>query len=294
MAIQHRSTRKGGDPDETVDHHHGVRRRPSAALRRRLTTQPRQYPHTPDTPLLALPRSTTRYQPSRTSHVRPFLQPARPASAPHERADGAARPTPPPATAQTGQAARPVAPGPITRQRTTLAGDAYFHRTRRPTPRPQPGDGAGAGHRGGCPGRITVGGPGDKNGADGAAVEAMRSVLSTVSMRRRRRHRRGREGRGPDAVQRRAQVGDGTLPATDIAVDPIDGTTLTALGRGNALAVIAVAERGRCSTPAPASTWRRSPWAPRRRGSSTSPCRPPSTSSSSPPPSTRACATSRR
>jgi fructose-1,6-bisphosphatase II len=47
------------------------------------------------------------------------------------------------------------------------------------------------------------------------------------------------------------RIGDGSPPACDIAVDPIDGTTLTALGRGNALSVIAVAERGSMFNPGP-------------------------------------------
>ena len=47
------------------------------------------------------------------------------------------------------------------------------------------------------------------------------------------------------------KIGDGTPPQTDIAVDPIDGTTLTALGRGGALAVIAVSERGTMFDPGP-------------------------------------------
>jgi fructose-1,6-bisphosphatase II len=47
------------------------------------------------------------------------------------------------------------------------------------------------------------------------------------------------------------QIGDGTPPAVDIAVDPIDGTTLTSLGRGNALSVIAVSERGTMFDPGP-------------------------------------------
>ena len=47
------------------------------------------------------------------------------------------------------------------------------------------------------------------------------------------------------------KIGDGTPPMTDIAVDPIDGTTLTAQGRGGALAVIAVAERGAMFDPGP-------------------------------------------
>jgi fructose-1,6-bisphosphatase II len=46
-------------------------------------------------------------------------------------------------------------------------------------------------------------------------------------------------------------IGDGSTPATDIAVDPIDGTTLTSLGRGNAIAVIAVSERGTMFDPGP-------------------------------------------
>ncbi|HET8620698.1 MAG TPA: class II fructose-bisphosphatase, partial [Acidimicrobiales bacterium] len=47
------------------------------------------------------------------------------------------------------------------------------------------------------------------------------------------------------------RVGDGSAIPTDVAVDPIDGTTLTALGRGNALAVIAVSERGTMYDPGP-------------------------------------------
>jgi fructose-1,6-bisphosphatase II len=76
-------------------------------------------------------------------------------------------------------------------------------------------------------------GRGDKEGADGAAVDAMRTRARHRADGRRGRHRRGREGRSADALQRRA-VGDGTPIRCDIAVDPIDGTTLTALGRGNA------------------------------------------------------------
>jgi fructose-1,6-bisphosphatase II len=93
-------------------------------------------------------------------------------------------------------------------------------------------------------------GRGDKNGADGAAVAAMREVLHTVSMD-------GvvviGEGEKDDAprLYNGEQIGDGTPPAVDIAVDPIDGTTLTALGRGNALAVIAMSERGTMFDPGP-------------------------------------------
>src|SRR3954466_4183271 len=93
-------------------------------------------------------------------------------------------------------------------------------------------------------------GRGDKNGADGAAVAAMREVLHTVSMD-------GvvviGEGEKDDApmLYNGEQIGDGTPPAVDIPVDPIDGTTLTALGRGNALAVIAMSERGTMFNPGP-------------------------------------------
>ncbi|HEX3621120.1 MAG TPA: class II fructose-bisphosphatase [Acidimicrobiales bacterium] len=86
-------------------------------------------------------------------------------------------------------------------------------------------------------------GRGDKEGADGAATEAMRVILSTVSMD-------GviviGEGEKDDApmLYNGERVGDGTPPETDIAVDPLEGTTLTALGRGNALCVIAVSGRG--------------------------------------------------
>src|SRR5437016_9089679 len=47
------------------------------------------------------------------------------------------------------------------------------------------------------------------------------------------------------------EIGTGDPPMTDIAVDPIDGTTLTSLGRGNALAVIALSERGTMFNPGP-------------------------------------------
>ena len=93
-------------------------------------------------------------------------------------------------------------------------------------------------------------GRGEKNGADGAAVSAMRIVLESVSMD-------GvvviGEGEKDDApmLYNGERIGDGTPPQTDIAVDPIDGTTLTALGRGGALAVIAVSERGTMFNPGP-------------------------------------------
>jgi fructose-1,6-bisphosphatase II len=93
-------------------------------------------------------------------------------------------------------------------------------------------------------------GRGDKNGADGAAVAAMRTVLSTVTMD-------GvvviGEGEKDDApmLYNGERVGDGTPPLVDVAVDPIDGTRLTAEGRANALSVIAVSERGTMFDPGP-------------------------------------------
>ncbi|MEY4367681.1 MAG: hypothetical protein RLZ28_1096 [Actinomycetota bacterium] len=86
-------------------------------------------------------------------------------------------------------------------------------------------------------------GKGDKNQADGAAVDAMREFLSTVDMQ-------GviviGEGEKDDAPMlfNGEQVGSGIGPLCDIAVDPIDGTSLTAAGRQNALSMIAVSDRG--------------------------------------------------
>ena len=91
-------------------------------------------------------------------------------------------------------------------------------------------------------------GRGDKNGADGAAVNAMRQLIGSVSMN-------GvvviGEGEKDDAPMlfNGERVGDGTGPEADVAVDPIDGTTLTAKGMPNALSVIAVAERGAMYDP---------------------------------------------
>ena len=77
-------------------------------------------------------------------------------------------------------------------------------------------------------------GRGDKNGADGAAVEAMRTVLATVPMDGVVVIGEGEKDEAP-MLFNGEKVGDGTSPLCDVAVDPIDGTTLTALGRGNAL-----------------------------------------------------------
>lgn len=91
-------------------------------------------------------------------------------------------------------------------------------------------------------------GKGDKNGGDGAAVDAMRQLIGSVSMR-------GvvviGEGEKDDApmLYNGEEVGDGNGPECDVAVDPVDGTTLMAKGMNNALAVMAVAERGTMYDP---------------------------------------------
>jgi fructose-1,6-bisphosphatase II len=93
-------------------------------------------------------------------------------------------------------------------------------------------------------------GRGDKIGADGAAVDAMRVVLGTVPMDGIVVIGEGEKDEAP-MLFNGERIGDGTPPEADIAVDPIDGTTLTALGRGNAIAVIAVSERGSMFDPGP-------------------------------------------
>jgi fructose-1,6-bisphosphatase II len=93
-------------------------------------------------------------------------------------------------------------------------------------------------------------GRGDKNAADGAAVDAMRNVLETVNMDGIVVIGEGEKDEAP-MLYNGERVGNGSVPLTDVAVDPIDGTTLTSLGRGNALSVIAVAERGSMFNPGP-------------------------------------------
>ena len=93
-------------------------------------------------------------------------------------------------------------------------------------------------------------GLGDKEGADGAAVNAMRVVLSTVPMDGVVVIGEGEKDHAP-MLYNGERIGTGSEPMTDIAVDPIDGTTLASLGRGGALAVIAVSERGTMFDPGP-------------------------------------------
>ncbi|MFF4351669.1 class II fructose-bisphosphatase [Streptomyces sp. NPDC001530] len=91
-------------------------------------------------------------------------------------------------------------------------------------------------------------GRGDKNGADGAAVRAMRTLVSTVSMNGVVVIGEGEKDEAP-MLFNGERVGDGTGPECDIAVDPIDGTTLTAKGMSNAIAVLAAADRGTMFDP---------------------------------------------
>ena len=86
-------------------------------------------------------------------------------------------------------------------------------------------------------------GRGDKIAADQAAVDAMRLMLDTVSMRGVVVIGEGEKDEAPMLFNGEA-VGDGTGPEVDVAVDPLEGTRLTALGMPNAISVIAVAERG--------------------------------------------------
>src|SRR4051812_18418775 len=91
-------------------------------------------------------------------------------------------------------------------------------------------------------------GRGEKNGADGAAVRAMRSLVSTVSMNGVVVIGEGEKDEAP-MLFNGEEVGDGAGPVCDVAVDPVDGTTLTAKGMNNAISVMAVADRGSMYDP---------------------------------------------
>jgi fructose-1,6-bisphosphatase II len=93
-------------------------------------------------------------------------------------------------------------------------------------------------------------GRGDKEGADQAAVDAMRDVLESVSMDGVVVIGEGEKDEAP-MLYNGEQIGDGSPPQVDIAVDPLEGTRLTALGMPNALAVIALSSRGTMFDPGP-------------------------------------------
>lgn len=86
-------------------------------------------------------------------------------------------------------------------------------------------------------------GKGDKNAADGAAVDAMRAFLGTVNFEGLVVIGEGEKDNAP-MLFNGEKVGTGNGPKVDIAVDPVDGTALTAAGRQNAISVIAVSDRG--------------------------------------------------
>lgn len=91
-------------------------------------------------------------------------------------------------------------------------------------------------------------GRGDKEGGDGAAVDAMRRLINSIPMRGTVVIGEGEKDNAP-MLYNGEQVGDGTGVEVDVAVDPIDGTTLMSKGMPNALAVLAVAERGAMFDP---------------------------------------------
>src|SRR6187551_604126 len=92
-------------------------------------------------------------------------------------------------------------------------------------------------------------GRGDKIAADQAAVDLMRFMVNSVSMRGVVVIGEGEKDEAP-MLYNGEEVGDGSGPAVDVAVDPLEGTRLTAFGQPNAIAVIAVAERGTMFDPA--------------------------------------------
>jgi len=93
-------------------------------------------------------------------------------------------------------------------------------------------------------------GRGDKEAADQAAVDAMRLLLDTVPMDGLVVIGEGEKDEAP-MLYNGEKIGDGSPPMVDIAVDPLEGTTLCAKGMPSALAVIALAERGTMFDPGP-------------------------------------------
>jgi fructose-1,6-bisphosphatase II len=91
---------------------------------------------------------------------------------------------------------------------------------------------------------------GDKEAVDQAAVDAMRHVLGSVSMTGVVVIGEGEKDNAP-MLYNGEEIGDGTLPEVDIAVDPVDGTTLTAKSMPNAISVVALSDRGTMFDPGP-------------------------------------------
>ena len=109
-------------------------------------------------------------------------------------------------------------------------------------------------------------GRGDKNAADRAAVDAMRFVLGAVTMDGIVVIGEGEKDEAP-MLYNGERIGDGNPPLVDVAVDPVDGTTLTAKGQNGALAVIALSERGTMFNPGPCVYMKKIAVGPRGRGS---------------------------
>src|SRR4051812_23402985 len=93
-------------------------------------------------------------------------------------------------------------------------------------------------------------GRGDKIAADQAAVDAMRLVLDGVSMDGTVVIGEGEKDEAP-MLYNGERIGDGSSPEVDVAVDPLEGTTLAAKGQPSAIAVIALSERGSMFDPGP-------------------------------------------
>jgi fructose-1,6-bisphosphatase II len=93
-------------------------------------------------------------------------------------------------------------------------------------------------------------GRGDKEGADQAAVDAMRAMLESVAMDGVVVIGEGEKDEAP-MLYNGERIGDGSPPQVDIAVDPLEGTRLTAMGMPNAISVIALSERGTMFDPGP-------------------------------------------
>src|SRR6266702_7309255 len=91
---------------------------------------------------------------------------------------------------------------------------------------------------------------GEKEGADQAAVDGMRHMLHSVRMDGVVVIVEGEKDEAP-MLYNGEHIGDGSPPEVDVAVDPLEGTRLTALGQPNALAVVALAERGSMFDPGP-------------------------------------------
>jgi fructose-1,6-bisphosphatase II len=91
-------------------------------------------------------------------------------------------------------------------------------------------------------------GRGEKDLADGAAVKAMRAMINTVDMSGVVVIGEGEKDHAP-MLHNGEQVGNGDGPSCDVAVDPIDGTSLTAQGMNGAISVIALAPRGSMFDP---------------------------------------------